>query len=156
VSLDIFDSVLRLEHDHTRLEVFLEDLVEIARQGFEATDEQLLEDARATWALLQGEITRHFVLEEGRFFEQFAGRFPELRPRLQRFREQHEQLRGLMVGLGAMLQGSTRDVLTRRADFQPLWETLWRMWRAHSREEWEMLHELSQRGTHAASLELPG
>ena len=145
MAIDLEEPMLMIEHDHTRLDLLLEDLEAVARQGLNAGDEELLQDARTTWSHLYAEIARHFGNEERKIFQVLSSVYPELKGPLDQLTAEHRVLRTVLTRIGQMLEGSVEEVALRRGGFDEQWQELTRLWTAHADMEWTIFQDIHTR-----------
>lgn len=125
-----------LEHDHTRLDVLLEDLEVISRMAIRLREEpEMLEDARQSWLHMFEELVGHFAREEHRLFRQLVKAVPALEADLLDLQKQHLEMRGQLQQIGRLLQGDLDELIQLESHF----DHYWTVWTAHSATEWEIL-----------------
>lgn len=145
MSHSVPSSLLFLEHDHTRLDVLLEDLEVISRMALQLRQEpEMLEDARQSWHHMFEEILGHFAREEHRLFRQLVQWLPALSLQLEELQNQHLEMRNMLQQIGTLLQGDPDELEALTAQFEAHWQGLKTLWTNHSATEWELLDGVRQ------------
>lgn len=139
--MEVDMATFEAKHDHTLMDVLLEDLTALAQHCFTCQDSELIEDTRKAWRHLKAEFMHHIHMEDG-YFRLLSQRSPHLTTVLEQLSLQHHHILSMLEALGELLLGPVEEVVTQRSSFLRRWDELGQIWKEHSHAEWEMMASL--------------
>lgn len=147
MSVSMDEPILKVEHDHTNLDIIFEDLLAIAKEATkDINDILLMDDLKKQSIYIKETLSTHFSYEESKLFSMFRRLYPLSESMFEKFISDHKRLLKKLELFHDTITKFSYS-LEQKSEIETLSYEIKCLWLNHSQEEYFFLQNLSENGS---------